>query len=181
MKDSKTSAWRFAIWRCVFPRAHFVYPVHLNPNVREPVLRILGALPSSLPLSHGQTVTPSHHLNIHLIEPLPYLAFVWLMNRSTLILTDSGGIQEEAPSLGKPVLVMRDTTERQEAVAAGAARLVGTRQESIVAQVARLLENPQALAEMSSRGGASKPLRRWPRHRTHSRGDSGFPSLNMPE
>jgi UDP-N-acetylglucosamine 2-epimerase (non-hydrolysing) len=79
------------------PNAHFVYPVHLNPNVREPVDRILRA-----------TNPP----NVHLIEPLSYLPFVRLMDRSTLILTDSGGVQEEAPSLGKPVLVMRDTTER---------------------------------------------------------------------
>lgn len=92
-----------------FPDADFVYPVHLNPNVREPVGRILQG-----------------HPNVHLIEPLDYLPFVYLMTRSHIILTDSGGIQEEAPSLGKPVLVMRDTTERPEAVDAGTVRLVGT-------------------------------------------------------
>ena len=86
-----------------------VYPVHLNPRVREPVFRHLAALP-----------------NVHLVEPLDYLAFVHLMNEAHLILTDSGGIQEEAPSLGKPVLVMRDKTERPEAVATGTVKLVGT-------------------------------------------------------
>lgn len=99
-----------------------VYPVHLNPNVQEPVRRIL-----------------SDEANIHLIEPLDYLPFVYLMKRSHIILTDSGGIQEEAPSLGKPVLVMRDTTERPEAVNAGTVKLVGTDRQTIVAQVRRLL------------------------------------------
>lgn len=94
-----------------FPETHFVYPVHLNPNVREPVERILGAY-------RGK--------NVHLIAPQSYLPFVALMNRSYLILTDSGGVQEEAPSLGKPVLVMRDTTERPEAVEAGTVKIVGT-------------------------------------------------------
>jgi UDP-N-acetylglucosamine 2-epimerase (non-hydrolysing) len=92
-----------------FPDVEFLYPVHLNPHVREPVARLLS----------GQK-------NVHLVEPAPYPEFVWLMDRSTLILTDSGGVQEEAPSLGKPVLVMRGTTERPEAVEAGAAELVGT-------------------------------------------------------
>ena len=100
----------------------FVYPVHLNPQVREPVFRMLGALP-----------------NVQLVEPASYPEFVWLMDRSTLILTDSGGVQEEAPSLGKPVLVMRDTTERPEAVAAGAARLVGTDEAVIVRFASELL------------------------------------------
>jgi len=102
----------------------FVYPVHLNPNVREPVFRLLGGL-----------------ANVHLIEPLGYLPFVALMNRSTLILTDSGGIQEEAPSLGKPVLVMRDTTERPEAVKAGTVRLVGTDYDKITNQTGLLLSS----------------------------------------
>lgn len=97
-----------------FPDVDIVYPVHLNPNVREPVNRLLADVN-----------------NIHLIEPLDYLPFVYLMTRSYLILTDSGGIQEEAPALGKPVLVMRDTTERPEAVAAGTVKLVGTDVESI--------------------------------------------------
>jgi UDP-N-acetylglucosamine 2-epimerase (non-hydrolysing) len=124
-----------------FPDVHFVYPVHLNPNVREPVMRILG---------NGARPGPHHaKRNIHLIDPLSYLPFVWLMNRSTLILTDSGGVQEEAPSLGKPVLVMRDVTERPEAVAAGTARLVGDSRERIVAEVSHLLTDPLAYAAMS--------------------------------
>jgi UDP-N-acetylglucosamine 2-epimerase (non-hydrolysing) len=107
-----------------FPDVHFVYPVHLNPNVREPVQRILGQHVAS---------------NIHLIEPQSYLPFVALMERSHVILTDSGGVQEEAPSLGKPVLVMRDTTERPEAVYAGTVKLVGTDSEFIVSETTRLL------------------------------------------
>ena len=110
---------------------HFVYPVHLNPNVRRPVYGILSGLP-----------------NVSLIEPLDYLSLVHLMKRSTLILTDSGGIQEEAPSLGVPVLVMRDTTERPEGIEAGVARLVGTQRERIVAETARLLRDPVARAAM---------------------------------
>ncbi|WP_414165310.1 non-hydrolyzing UDP-N-acetylglucosamine 2-epimerase [Superficieibacter sp. BNK-5] len=109
-----------------------VYPVHLNPNVSEPVNRILG-----------------HVDNVILIEPQDYLPFVWLMNHAWLILTDSGGIQEEAPSLGKPVLVMRDTTERPEAVEAGTVRLVGTDREDIVKQVTRLLYDDDEYQAMS--------------------------------
>ncbi|WP_345782264.1 UDP-N-acetylglucosamine 2-epimerase (non-hydrolyzing) [Thermomonas sp.] len=109
-----------------------VYPVHLNPNVQEPVLRLLADRP-----------------NIHLIEPQDYLPFVYLMQQAHLILTDSGGIQEEAPSLGKPVLVMRDTTERPEAVAAGTVRLVGTDPTSIVNAVAGLLDDGNAYRAMS--------------------------------
>lgn len=109
-----------------------IYPVHLNPNVQEPVRRILADAD-----------------NIHLIDPLDYLPFVYLMSRSDIILTDSGGIQEEAPSLGKPVLVMRDTTERPEAVDAGTVRLVGTSQERISTETARLLDDAQAYASMS--------------------------------
>lgn len=108
-----------------------VYPVHLNPNVSEPVRRILG-----------------HVDNVILIEPQEYLPFVYLMNHAWLILTDSGGIQEEAPSLGKPVLVMRETTERPEAVAAGTVRLVGTDEEIIAAEVTRLLHDEQAYNTM---------------------------------
>lgn len=111
-----------------FPDVHFVYPVHLNPRVREPVNRILGG--------NGE-----RRRNIHLIEPLDYLPFVALMNRADIILTDSGGVQEEAPSLGKPVLVMRDTTERPEAVQAGTVRLVGTEREAIVGQASELLSD----------------------------------------
>lgn len=126
-----------------FPSVHFVYPVHLNPNVREPVLRILGA--STQSPESGPASAP----NIHLIEPLAYLPFVGLMKRATLILTDSGGVQEEAPSLGKPVLVMRETTERPEAVEAGTVRLVGTDHGKIVTEVARLLTDAEAYREMS--------------------------------
>ncbi|ELQ6135106.1 UDP-N-acetylglucosamine 2-epimerase (non-hydrolyzing) [Cronobacter dublinensis] len=109
-----------------------VYPVHLNPNVTEPVNRILG-----------------HVENVVLIEPQEYLPFVWLMNHAWLILTDSGGIQEEAPSLGKPVLVMRETTERPEAVEAGTVRLVGTGTRRIVDEVTRLLHDDAAYQAMS--------------------------------
>ena len=116
-----------------FPQVAFVYPVHLNPNVRGPVFRALG-----------------RRANVHLIEPLSYLPFVALMDRATLLLTDSGGAQEEAPSLGKPVLVMRDTTERPEAVAAGVARLVGADADRITAEVAALLTDPAARAAMVS-------------------------------
>lgn len=110
-----------------FADCDFVYPVHLNPQVREPVFRLLGNLE-----------------NVHLLAPLDYPEFVWLMDRAALILTDSGGVQEEAPSLGKPVLVMRQSTERPEAVEAGLARLVGTSVERIVAEAANLLEHPAA-------------------------------------
>lgn len=109
-----------------------VYPVHLNPQVQEPVRRLLSGID-----------------NVHLIEPLDYLPFVYLMEKSTLILTDSGGIQEEAPSLGKPVLVMRDTTERPEAVEAGTVRLVGTDAEKIAAHASTLLSDAQAYQAMA--------------------------------
>lgn len=109
-----------------------VYPVHLNPNVQEPVRRLLGEL-----------------ANIHLVAPLDYLPFVALMKRSHIILTDSGGIQEEGPSLGKPVLVMRDTTERPEAVASGTVRLTGTDTAAIVANVTELLDSAAAYEKMS--------------------------------
>ncbi|MCS3507909.1 UDP-N-acetylglucosamine 2-epimerase (non-hydrolyzing) [Achromobacter sp. JUb104] len=115
-----------------FPDHDFIYPVHLNPNVREPVNRLLKGLK-----------------NVFLVEPMDYLPFVYLMNRSYIILTDSGGIQEEAPSLGKPVLVMRDTTERPEAVAAGTVRLVGTDAATITDQIAALLQHPDQYRTMS--------------------------------
>ncbi|HFK3785479.1 TPA: non-hydrolyzing UDP-N-acetylglucosamine 2-epimerase [Klebsiella oxytoca] len=114
------------------PDVQIVYPVHLNPNVSEPVNRILG-----------------HVENVMLIEPQDYLPFVWLMNRAWLILTDSGGIQEEAPSLGKPVLVMREMTERPEAVSAGTVCLVGTDSQRIVNEVTRLLHDEFAWQAMS--------------------------------
>lgn len=134
-----------------FPEVHWVYPVHLNPNVRGPVMEILGVSPAS-PGPKGAPADPrlrSAHRNIHLIEPLSYLSFVGLMDRATLILTDSGGVQEEAPSLGKPVLVMRDTTERPEGVAAGTVRLVGADRQRIVTEVSRLLTEPSACAAMA--------------------------------
>ena len=121
-----------------FPHMHFVYPVHLNPNVRTPVNQILGR-------DHDGRMLP----NIHLIEPVPYREFVALMGRSHVILTDSGGVQEEAPSLGKPVLVMRETTERPEAVKAGTVKLVGTDFHRIVHGVSRLLTNPKAYQTMA--------------------------------
>jgi len=115
-----------------YPHAQIVYPVHMNPKVREPVERILQGID-----------------NIRLIEPQDYLPFVYLMNRAHLILTDSGGVQEEAPSLGKPVLVMRDTTERPEAVDAGTVRLVGTDIQVIVREVSRLLDDSAAYDQMA--------------------------------
>lgn len=116
-----------------FPDVDIVYPVHLNPQVQEPVNRLLSDIS-----------------NIHLIEPLDYLPFIVMLDASTLVLTDSGGIQEEAPSLGKPVLVMRDTTERPEAVTAGTVRLVGTDTVAIVEGVTRLLVDQDAHAAMAA-------------------------------
>jgi len=117
-----------------FPEAHFVYPVHLNPQVRNTVMRMLSASSSG---------------NIHLIAPLSYLPFVALMQRATLLITDSGGIQEEAPALGKPVLVTRDTTERPEALAGGTVKLVGADRAGIVREASRLLGDAAYLHEMS--------------------------------
>lgn len=117
---------------CTFEDVHWVYPVHLNPHVHNVVFKMLGNLG-----------------NVHLIEPLTYLDFVWMMDAATLILTDSGGVQEEAPSLGKPVLVMRDATERPEAVDAGVAELVGTDRELIVARSSALLEDPNEYRKMT--------------------------------
>ncbi|MFO7675233.1 MAG: UDP-N-acetylglucosamine 2-epimerase (non-hydrolyzing) [bacterium] len=114
------------------PDVEVVYPVHLNPNVRGPVMRLLG-----------------RRARVHLIEPVEYLPFAHLMERAYIILTDSGGIQEEAPAIGKPVLVMRDKTERPEAVAAGTARLVGTDVDRIVGEAERLLNSPRAHARMA--------------------------------
>ncbi len=110
----------------------FVYPVHMNPNVVEPVNRILGG-----------------HDRIFLIDPLPYAPFVWLMDRATIVLTDSGGVQEEAPSLGKPVLVMRETTERPEGIEAGNAILVGARKDAITEGLSMLLRDPERRAAMA--------------------------------
>jgi len=114
------------------PDIDIVYPVHLNPNVQKPVKEIL-----------------SDTSNVHLIEPLQYESFIYLMNKSHFIITDSGGVQEEAPSLGKPVLVMRDTTERPEAVEAGTVKLVGTNPESIINEAQKLLDNEVEYNKMS--------------------------------
>lgn len=117
-----------------YPGVDFVYPMHLNPNVRRPIREVFG--------EEGRE-------NMFFIEPLEYLSFVRLMERSTLVLTDSGGIQEEAPGLGKPVLVMRDTTERPEALEAGTVKLVGTDYSKIVENVSALLEQPEVYEQMS--------------------------------
>lgn len=119
-----------------YPQVDFVYPMHLNPNVRQPIHDVFG---SDL-IDLG---------NMHFIEPLEYLSFVHLMAKSHIVLTDSGGIQEEAPGLGKPVLVMRDTTERPEAVTAGTVKLVGTDFDRIVSEVTTLLDKPSAYRRMS--------------------------------
>ena len=117
-----------------YPDADFVYPMHLNPNVRKPIREVFGDDPPA---------------NMFFIEPLDYLPFVFLMEKSFLVLTDSGGIQEEAPGLGKPVLVMRNTTERPEALDAGTVRLVGTDFDTIVSEVSRLFEDPEHYHAMS--------------------------------
>lgn len=137
-----------------FPDVHFVYPMHLNPNVREPVLRILRSEDGGQKTDDGDPTSElgtwnSELSNVHLIEPLEYLPFVAMMNRAHIILTDSGGVQEEAPSLGKPVLVMRDTTERPEAVEAGTVRLVGTDYQAIVDGVSELLTDQTVYESMS--------------------------------
>jgi len=118
-----------------YPAVDFVYPMHLNPNVRQAIRQVFGA---------SNTIE-----NLFFIEPLEYLSFVLLMERSMVVLTDSGGIQEEAPGLGKPVLVMRDTTERPEAVSAGTVKLVGTDYDRIVSEVSRLLEDADYYMTMS--------------------------------
>lgn len=117
-----------------YPEVDFVYPMHLNPNVRRPIAEVFGQ---------------QHGANLFFIEPVEYLEFVFLMEKSTLVLTDSGGIQEEAPGLGKPVLVMRDTTERPEALAAGTVRLVGTDYDRITGEVSRLLDDKTYYESMS--------------------------------
>lgn len=119
-----------------YPDVDFVYPMHLNPNVRKPIYEVFGEDLSNLG-------------NMFFIEPLQYLEFVYLMEKATIVLTDSGGIQEEAPGLGKPVLVMRDTTERPEALASGTVHLVGTDYQKIMDEVSTLLEDEQAYEKMS--------------------------------
>lgn len=118
-----------------YPNVDFVYPMHLNPNVRKPIHEVF-----------GENLTRK---NFFFIEPLQYLEFVYLMEKSTIVLTDSGGIQEEAPGLGKPVLVMRDTTERPEALKSGTVHLVGTDYDKIVSEVSTLLDSPEAYERMS--------------------------------
>ena len=124
-----------------YPDVDFVYPMHLNPNVRKPIHEVFGTINDHKP--H----TPNG--NLFLIEPLEYLSFVFLMEKSTIVLTDSGGIQEEAPGLGKPVLVMRDTTERPEALESGTVHLVGTNYEKIVGEVSALLDDAVTYEKMS--------------------------------
>lgn len=119
-----------------YPDVDFVYPMHLNPNVRKPIHEVFGEDLTNLG-------------NMFFIEPLQYLEFVYLMEKATIVLTDSGGIQEEAPGLGKPVLVMRDTTERPEALASGTVHLVGTDYQKIMDEVSTLLEDEQAYEKMS--------------------------------
>ena len=119
-----------------YPNVDFVYPMHLNPNVRKPIHEVFGDDLSNLD-------------NMFFIEPLEYLSFVYLMEKSTIVLTDSGGIQEEAPGLGKPVLVMRDTTERPEALEAGTVKLVGTNYDKIVGEVSALLDDCKYYDTMS--------------------------------
>lgn len=119
-----------------YPEVDFVYPMHLNPNVRRPIHEVF-----------GEDLT--QYANLFFIEPLEYLSFVYLMEKSAIVLTDSGGIQEEAPGLGKPVLVMRDTTERPEALESGTVHLVGTNYEKIVSEVSTLLDDAAAYEKMS--------------------------------
>ena len=119
-----------------YPEVDFVYPMHLNPNVRRPIHEVFGE-------------DLSVHSNLFFIEPLEYLSFVYLMEQSTIVLTDSGGMQEEAPGLGKPVLVMRDTTERPEALESGTVHLVGTNYDKIVNEVSTLLDDAEAYRKMS--------------------------------
>lgn len=120
-----------------YPEDVFLYPVHLNPNIKEPVQKILAKEKQS---------------NIHLVAPLEYTSFVWLLDRCYLVLTDSGGIQEEAPSLGKPVIVMREATERPEAVAAGTVRLAGAAKDAICSAVTELMDNEDLYRKMSRAG-----------------------------
>ncbi len=137
-----------------YPEVDFVYPMHLNPNVRKPIREVFGEMADQVGhdgnrMGHVDSVIPGLNGNLFFIEPLDYLDFVYLMSRSYIVLTDSGGIQEEAPGLGKPVLVMRDTTERPEALDAGTVRLVGTDYNKIVSEVSALLDDLQHYEAMS--------------------------------
>jgi len=127
-----------------YPEVDFVYPMHLNPNVRKAITEVFGDLREIRNNSSN-----SYAQNVHFIEPLDYIPFVYLMEKSDIVLTDSGGIQEEAPGLGKPVLVMRDTTERPEALEAGTVKLVGTNYEKIITEVSLLLDDETYYNQMS--------------------------------
>ncbi len=141
-----------------YPDVDFVYPMHLNPNVRKPIAQVFGEeyfhqrdelKTINDPLTLNSKLSTLNFRNVFLIEPLQYLEFVYLMEKSTVVLTDSGGIQEEAPGLGKPVLVMRDTTERPEALKSGTVHLVGTNHDLIVSEVSTLLDDAEAYERMS--------------------------------
>ena len=123
-----------------YPEVDFVYPMHLNPNVRKPIHDVFGDI---------YEISNDKYPNLFFIEPLEYLSFVYLMEKSSIVLTDSGGIQEEAPGLGKPVLVMRDTTERPEALESGTVHLVGTNYDKIVSEMSTLLDDAEAYQKMS--------------------------------
>ena len=131
-----------------YPDVDFVYPMHLNPNVRKPIAQVFGEEVMNKTVN-GKHSTVNKYPNFFFIEPLQYLEFVYLMEKSTVVLTDSGGIQEEAPGLGKPVLVMRDTTERPEALKSGTVHLVGTNHDLIVNEVSTLLDDAAAYEKMS--------------------------------
>ena len=131
-----------------YPDVDFVYPMHLNPNVRKPIHEVFCPEEANQQIVNRKLVN-SKYPNFFFIEPLQYLEFVYLMEKSTIVLTDSGGIQEEAPGLGKPVLVMRDTTERPEALKSGTVHLVGTNHDLIVSEVSMLLDDEKAYEKMS--------------------------------
>jgi len=133
-----------------YPDVDFVYPMHLNPNVRKPIAEVFGEeVLKKKETVNREPLTVNRYPNFFFIEPLQYLEFVYLMEKSTVVLTDSGGIQEEAPGLGKPVLVMRDTTERPEALKSGTVHLVGTNHDLIVSEVSTLLDDAVAYEKMS--------------------------------
>ena len=131
-----------------YPHVDFVYPMHLNPNVRKPIHQVFCPKEPDPQIVNRKLVNRKYP-NFFFIEPLQYLEFVYLMEKSCIVLTDSGGIQEEAPGLGKPVLVMRDTTERPEALESGTVHLVGTNHQLIVNEVSTLLDDPVAYNKMS--------------------------------
>jgi UDP-N-acetylglucosamine 2-epimerase (non-hydrolysing) len=127
----------------IFPEIDFVYPMHLNPNVRNSIKTVFGQL------NENENIVRKENSNVYFLEPLDYLPFIHLMNASHLILTDSGGIQEEAPSLGKPVLVMRETTERPEALKSGTVKLVGTDKQKIINEMSRLIQDEKYYKKIS--------------------------------